>query len=60
MTIGLNALQQDRSDDSGNATEQQLEIVGILLPVIMVASSIAVSVSSAPITQLALQSLLPS
>ena len=56
MTIGLTALQQDRSDDSGQRNRnRQLEIVGLLLPVIMVASSIAVSVSSASVTQLALQ-----
>ncbi|KIN07957.1 hypothetical protein OIDMADRAFT_16412 [Oidiodendron maius Zn] len=58
MTIGFTALQQDRSDDSGQRNRnRQLEIVGLLLPVIMVASSIAASVSSAPITQLALQVL---
>lgn len=56
MTIGLTALQQDRSDDSGQRNRnRQLEIVGLLLPVIMVASSIAVSVSSASVAQLALQ-----
>lgn len=56
MTNGLTALKQDRPDDSGQRNRnRQLEIVGLLLPVIMVASSIAVSISSASVTQLALQ-----